>query len=286
MRTCGVLTDKPALGQIYALENVSGADVSSAAQHPIFWLDSRRVLTLIESKSCAIRLKTWLMPTKVCATYLPAESPARRKGSRDPVVRTRKKKKKSDNNNTTPVVDDTAVLVARAKGKNSFPQMCQLTRSWKISNSDAHHRDDAFSWREGSSIFYDKHAPWRGGSACSPLVSVKADWEPGGDSIVPKCSSASIRAKHQPCVRACVCACERVCFKLPPPKQAAQTRDRGRGKKNVNRKMRRSPRAVWLTRWVHALGNHINIHAGLPGRRKHLQPILARLFIVIVIFLN
>lgn len=129
--------------------------------------------------------------------------------------------------------------------------------------------------------FFMINTPWRGGSACSLLVSVKADWKPGGDSIVPKCSSASIRAKHQPCER----ACERVCFKLPPPKQAAQTQDRGRViKKNVNRKMRRSPRAVWLTRWVHALGNHINIHAALPGRRKHLQPVLD--WVIIVIFLN
>lgn len=63
-------------------------------------------------------VKTWLIATEVCATYLPAESPARRRGSRYPVVRARKKK--SDNNNTTPVVDDTAVLVARARGKKQL----------------------------------------------------------------------------------------------------------------------------------------------------------------------
>lgn len=31
--------------------------------------------------------------------------------------------------------------------------MCQLTWKWKISYSDAYHRNDAFSWRERSSIF-------------------------------------------------------------------------------------------------------------------------------------
>lgn len=68
-----------------------------------------------------------LISTEACAAYLPAESPAKRRGSRYPVVRTRKKKKKkekkSDNNTTTPVVDDTAVLVAQAKEKALFPDV-------------------------------------------------------------------------------------------------------------------------------------------------------------------
>lgn len=95
------LTDKPALGQIYASENVSGGGAaSSAAQHPVL-MDSRRVSTLAESRSCAGGLKTWLTPTKVCATYLPAGSPARRRGSRDPVVRTRQPPPPKKNQTTT-----------------------------------------------------------------------------------------------------------------------------------------------------------------------------------------
>lgn len=59
-----------------------------------------------------------------------------------------------------------------------------------------------------------------------------------------------------PTLRACVRACERVCFKLPPPKQAAQTRDRGRGGGG-----RQQKNAQITTRSVaHALGSR----AGQP----------------------
>ena len=86
------------------------------------------------------------------------------------------------------------------------------------------------------------------------------------------------------CVSVCVCvsvsarARARVCvFKLPPPKQGAQTQKRGGGKKkkNVNRKMRRSQRAVS----VHALGIH-NIHAGLPGSAGEREKTAAARFLI------
>lgn len=85
--------------------------------------------------------------------------------------------------------------------KKNLPPMCQLTWKQKISYSDAYHRDDAFSWRERSSIFMINSALW---CYLLPRLGVALPvWDliENHDAIqcdVTKCSSANTQVKRHP----------------------------------------------------------------------------------------